>query len=86
MHESRGLGDVYKRQLLALRAGAWLDPDHVMRATSDSPYTQALLQPAGDKIHYAIGFGVAFDRFQLDGAIDFSDLVDTISLSAIISF
>ena len=74
------------KPLLALRAEAWLDPDHVLRATSDSPYTQALLKPTGDKMHYAIGFGVAFDRFQLDGAIDFSDLVDTISLSAIISF
>ena len=74
------------RPLLALRAGAWLDPGHVMWATSDDPYTQALLRPVGDEMHYAVGFGMAFERFQLDGAIDFSELVDTISLSAIFSF
>jgi len=74
------------RPLLALRAGAWLDPDHVLRATSDDPYTQALLRPAGDQMHYAVGFGMAFESFQLDGAVDFSELVDTISLSAIFSF
>ena len=74
------------KPLLALRAGAWLDPEHAMRATSDNPYTQALLRPVGDKMHYAVGFGMAFQRFQLDGAIDFSELVDTISLSAIFSF
>ncbi|MGB5389009.1 MAG: outer membrane protein transport protein [Thermoanaerobaculia bacterium] len=74
------------RPLLALRAGVWLDPDHVVRATSDNPYAQALLRPVGDKMHYAIGFGMAFERFQLDGALDFSDLVDTVALSAILSF
>lgn len=74
------------RPLLALRAGAWLDPDHVSRATTENPYTQALLKPVGDKMHYAVGFGIAFDRFQLDGAIDFSELVDTIALSAVFSF
>ena len=74
------------KPLLALRAGAWLDPDHVMRATTDDPLTQALLRPVGDKMHYAVGFGMAFQRFQLDGAVDFSDLVDTVSLSAIFSF
>lgn len=72
--------------LLALRAGAWLDPDHVLRATSDNPYTRALLPPTGDKMHYAIGFGIAFERFQIDGALDFSELVDTLSLSAVFSF
>lgn len=74
------------KPILALRAGAWLDPDHLLRATSDNPYTQALLFPIGDKMHYAVGFGIAFERFQLDGAVDFSELVDTISLSAIFSF
>ena len=74
------------RSLLALGAGAWLDPDHVMRATTDDPLTRALLRPVGDKMHYAVGFGMAFQRFQLDGAVDFSELVDTVSLSAIFSF
>ncbi len=34
----------------------------------------------------SMGFGVAFDTLQLDLAVDFSDLVDTASLSAIYSF
>jgi len=33
-----------------------------------------------------LGFGVAFERFQIDVAADFSDLVDTLSVSAIYSF
>jgi hypothetical protein len=33
-----------------------------------------------------MGVGVAFKSFQIDLAADFSDLVDTIALSAIYSF
>ena len=73
--------------LVAARLGVWLDPDHRPRATAASgPLEQAFLQPGEDQIHYALGVGVAFDRFQLDLGADFSDLVDTVSLSAIYSF
>jgi hypothetical protein len=34
----------------------------------------------------AVGVGLAFKSFQIDLAADFSDLVDTVSLSAIYSF
>ena len=37
-------------------------------------------------MHYAAGLGVAMERFQIDLAADFSDGVDTVSLSAIYNF
>jgi hypothetical protein len=37
-------------------------------------------------MHYAGGVGLAFKRFQIDFGIDFSDQVDTASISAIYSF
>ena len=71
----------------AARVGVWLDPDHQPYHTADSTFLeQALLPPGDDVIHYAMGFGLAFESFQLDVAADFSDLVDTASLSAIYSF
>lgn len=80
--------------VLALRAGAWLDPDHQVRSarprgTSDDPDSELLgaLFPAGkDEWHWAVGLGAAFERFQVDLAADFSERVDTLSLSAIYTF
>jgi long-subunit fatty acid transport protein len=74
------------RPLLALRAGVWIDPDHRFRSTSDDPEHQALFQPGEDKVHVALGLGLAFTTFQIDLAADFSDPVDTFSVSAIYSF
>jgi long-subunit fatty acid transport protein len=72
--------------VLAIRAGAWLDPDHRFRSISSDPEHRALFQPGEDEIHVTVGCGLAFKSFQIDLAADFSDLVDTISLSAIYSF
>ena len=73
--------------LLAARLGVWLDPDHRPRATAASEILErAFLQPGKDQIHYALGFGLAFKSFQIDFGADFSDLVDTVSLSAIYGF
>lgn len=72
--------------VLALRAGVWLDPDHRFRSISSDPEHRALFQPGDDEIHVALGLGLAFGSFQIDLAADFSDLVDTFSLSAIYSF
>ena len=47
---------------------------------------RAIFRGGDDELHFALGAGVAFDRFQIDAAVDFSDLVDTASLSAIYSF
>jgi long-subunit fatty acid transport protein len=73
--------------VLALRAGVWLDPDHRFRSVHpDNPEHRAIFQAGEDEIHVAVGVGLAFKFFQIDLAADFSDLVDTFSLSAIYGF
>ncbi len=66
--------------------GVWLDPDHRVQSTIDDDLFSAVLSPGSDNLHYTFGFGAAFKRVQLDLAADFSDLRDTVSLSAIFSF
>jgi long-subunit fatty acid transport protein len=72
--------------IVALRLGAWLDPDHQIRATIDDPLFRAILLPGEDEIHLAAGVGLVFKEFQVDLGVDFSDLVDTASLSAVYTF
>lgn len=76
-----------------VRAGIWRDPDH--RLSYRGPATPAnfgaagaqVLFPQGDhEMHYAVGFGWAFEKFQIDAAADFSDLVDTFSISGVVRF
>ena len=71
--------------LLALRFGAWLDPDHRVRNDRDA-ITRAFFQRGEDYWHFALGFGLAFQRFQFDLGIDLSKLRDTASASVIFSF
>ncbi|TNF73325.1 MAG: hypothetical protein EP299_08420 [Acidobacteria bacterium] len=72
--------------LVAIRLGIWNDPDHAVDYSGDNYVAAALLQPGDDTLHYAAGLGFAFKRLQLDVGVDFSDLVDTASLSMIFSF
>jgi len=73
--------------VLAIRAGVWLDPDHRFRSDHpDDPEHRALFPGGEDEIHFAVGLGLAFKSFQIDLTADFSDLVDTASLSVIYSF
>ena len=74
------------RPLFALRFGVWRDPDKGFRAERRGPVDTALFQPDDDEIHAAAGLGLAFERIQLDLALDLSELVDTFSLSAIYTF
>ena len=78
---------------IALRAGTWWDPDHKIRFTGqpDSSLEQRELaipfRAGTDEFHYAVGLGIVFEqRFQIDAGADFSDLVDTASLSAVYRF
>ena len=78
------------KPVIAVRAGTWLDPDHQIRSTED-PNTGdelilALFREGEDNWHIAFGVGVAFEMFQLDLAADLSEPVDTVSLSAIVTF
>jgi long-chain fatty acid transport protein len=92
------------RNNFALRAGAWYDPEHVIRhvgeqvpvTPADTPAQKifqnvsntraAFFQPGDDEIHYSIGAGMVFKRLQLDVAMDFSERVNTFSLSGVIFF
>ena len=72
--------------VMAVRVGTWFEPDHQTRATTDDPFTRALLPGGDDDLHYAAGFGIATQSLQVDLGVDFADRVDTVSLSAIYSF
>ena len=75
------------KPLIAIRLGAWLDPDHRIRIGGErSAFDRAIFQPGDDEVHVSAGVGLVFERFQVDLAVDFSDLVDTASLSAIYHF
>ncbi len=75
------------KPLIALRLGAWLDPDHRIRNTNvNAPVSRAILQQGDDEIHLSVGVGVALKFLQLDLAVDLSDRIDTIAVSAIHAF
>ncbi len=72
--------------LLAVRLGSWLETPHRLRSRVDNALSRALFPPADDEIHFAVGIGAVFEHIQIDLGADFSDLRDTVSLSAIIGF
>lgn len=72
--------------ILAVRFGAWYDPDHQMRPIIDDPWLDALTLNGEDEIHYTAGLGLVMERSQFDLAVDISGRVDTVSLSAIFNF
>lgn len=72
--------------VIAVRLGAWLDPDHQMYATVADPFIRAMLPRGDDEWHYTAGLGLAMQRFQVDLAADLSERVNTVSLSAIYNF
>jgi long-subunit fatty acid transport protein len=72
--------------LIAVRGGIWRDPDHRIASTGEDALDRALLRPGKDTNHFALGVGVAFQSIQIDFGADFSEFVDTASLSVIYSF
>lgn len=74
------------RPVFAVRLGVWRDPDHGVKSPVQDPLVRALFGKTTDEIHYSVGLGAAFRRFQIDFGADFSDRRDTISLSGIYSF
>lgn len=82
-----------------IRGGIWRDPEHRLSVpdsitqdcnSSDfnffSCLDATLFRPGDDEMHYSLGLGWAFERFQIDAAADFSDLVDTYSVSGVLRF
>jgi long-chain fatty acid transport protein len=75
----------------SLRGGLWREPEHALAATgpADDPNVdvdRALFQRGSNEMHYALGLGWAFPRFQFDLAADWSDNVDTYSASGVVRF
>jgi long-chain fatty acid transport protein len=78
---------------LALRVGGFNDPDHLiaMPPGPSSNFAETslanLFRPGDDELHYSLGLGVVFgEKFQIDVAADFSDRIDTTSISGVFRF
>ena len=71
-----------------LRVGGWSDPDHRMRfeATGGEARVRSLFKPGANEFHVAPGIGFAFDKFQIDAAVDVSSRVNTLSVSTVYRF
>ena len=76
--------------VVSLRMGVAYVSDHKMHYTQVGstryPRLEVLYQPGEDQWHFTPGAGIAFPKFQIDGAFDFSDLSKTLSLSAVYRF
>jgi len=70
---------------IALRLGAWSDPDHRIRAAAGSDLA-AVFPPGSEVTHVTFGFGATLRSIQLDFAGDVSDVNSAISMSAIYRF
>jgi len=80
-----------RRWPLALRLGAWHDPDHQLRfdGSSTRPPNDRFAPrflPGEDEIHLTGGLGLALKRLQIDLGGDFSDRADVVSLSGVYRF
>ena len=80
-------------RVLAFRGGVWYDPNHQTYFDADEatglpiPRVAVLLPKRDGSLHVSGGFGFTTRRhFQLDVAVDFSDLVDTFSISSVWRF
>jgi long-subunit fatty acid transport protein len=75
-----------------VRAGVWRDPDHRLAYQGAPPSNfgaaaaRVIFPDGDDEMHYSLGFGWAFEKFQIDAAADFSDIVDTYSVSGVFRF
>ena len=72
--------------VLALRLGAWLDPNHRIEYRGNGYVPQAVILAGSDEIHLAAGLGLVLRSLQVDLGVDLSDPVTAVSLSTIYSF
>lgn len=72
---------------LALRIGGWYDPDHRLRAETGPELNRARLFAGDDQMHGAAGLGLVLtSHFQIDVAVDVSDISDTASIATVYRF
>ena len=88
-----GLEYVIRRpRQIALRLGAWLDPDHQMRFENPERIGppedrfEPRFRPGSDEIHLTGGFGWVVGDFQFDFGVDLSDRAEIASLSTVYRF
>ena len=77
---------IHSRPVLALRLGAWREPDHLLRYSGDDPIDRATFRGGESETHFAAGLGLAFKSLKLDLAFDAASSVDTGSFTLIYSF
>lgn len=66
------------------RAGAWSDPDHVVRYTGSDDRLRIRFPGGEDELHSCVGLGfVIQENFQVDMALDSSSRFDTVSISLV---
>jgi len=78
---------------LALRGGAWFDPDHAVRyvpTPANDPIDQVLrvTLPGGENlVHYTFGAGIALtDRLELNAGADLSKRTTAVTASGVLRF
>lgn len=78
---------------IVIRAGLWRDPEHTVRFRGEpdpnfpNAVANALIFSVGDdEMHYTVGLGMAFEKFQIDVAADISNRYDVYSLSGVYRF
>jgi hypothetical protein len=73
---------------VALRFGAWSDPDHRIRAEESDGASLLAVYPAGERVtHYTAGFGLTLkEKIQLDFAADVSSVRSSFVFSTIYRF
>jgi len=78
-----------------LRFGTWYDPNHqvhfIDKTNAKNRFTplatiEVMIPDRPDEWHFSTGGGLTFSRFQVDGAVDLSPRVNTVSVSTVIYF
>jgi long-subunit fatty acid transport protein len=86
---------VRRNSTVLLRLGGWYDPDHRLRFDEENlsepekdlvKRLPVLFRPGSNEGHIAPGIGLALRNFQVDVAADFSDRLNTFSLSSVFRF
>ncbi len=81
---------INSRVPVALRAGAWQDPDHQLRFNGPNPedLLRIRYRRGEDVIHLTGGVGAVLldGRLQIDLAFDTSDRADVLTLSSVVTF
>jgi long-chain fatty acid transport protein len=72
---------------IALRGGAWLDPDHRIAYRGSLATAAASFRPGSDEWHYTAGAGVSIGRHaQIDLGFDRAETITTFSVSFVARF